>query len=278
MAGLDPLHVVKARPAVAPFNELHSEGIHASETTSTPRSHNMLRDVFSRVARCVYRFPFVGIRFRRFLESRLGQRPCQNRTYWNESLKGWASLYLGGTLSIDLRNSITILLARRLAPTATSLLDLGCAGATLALCLGPEFKTYSGVDISDVAISKAREHLAADKGHLATKYNLEVAQVQDFQPSRQFDVIVFNEVLYYLSLDQVAAVIRRYSHFLSPGGLILVSLKEDEVSRLVQKVASRELKFEQGVLYQQQTQYPGWKTVRNRETPAYLVQALRLLK
>jgi hypothetical protein len=87
-----------------------------------------------------------------------------------------------------------------------------------------------------------------------------------------------NEVLYFLSLDQVAAVIRRYSRFLSPGGLFLVSLKEDEVSRLVQKVASRELKFEYGVLYQQQLQYPSWKTVRNRETPPYLVQALRLLK
>jgi 2-polyprenyl-3-methyl-5-hydroxy-6-metoxy-1,4-benzoquinol methylase len=270
--------MVKAQPAAALFIELHSEGIHPSGTTSTPQLHNMLKDLLHRVVRCVYRFPFVGIRFRRFLESRLGQRSYQNRTYWNESLKGWASPYLGGTLSIDLRNSITILLARQLAPTATSLLDLGCAGATLALCLGPEFKTYSGVDISDVAISKAREHVAADKGHLPTQYNLEVAQVQDFQPSRQFDIIVLNEVLYFLSLDQVAAVIRRYSRFLSPGGLFLVSLKEDEVSRLVQKVASRELKFEYGVLYQQQLQYPSWKTVRNRETPPYLVQALRLLK
>jgi 2-polyprenyl-3-methyl-5-hydroxy-6-metoxy-1,4-benzoquinol methylase len=278
VAGLDSLHLVKAHLALALFIELYSEGIHPSETTSTPQLHNMLKDLPSRAARCVYRFPFVGIRFRMFLESCLGQRSYQNRTYWNESLNGWASPYLGGTLSIDLRNSITVLLAKALAPPATSLLDLGCAGATLALCLGPEFKTYSGVDISDVAISKARENLAADKRHLATKYSLETGQVQDFQPSQQFDVIVFNEVLYYLSLEQVAAVIRRYSRFLSPGGLILVSLKDDEVSRLVQEVASRELKFEYGVLYQQQLQYPCWKTVRNRETPAYLVQALRPLK
>jgi len=183
VAGLDSLHLVKAHLALALFIELHSAGIQPSETTSTPQLHNMLKGLPSRAARCVYRFPFVGIRFRMFLESCLGQRSYQNRAYWNESLKGWASPYLGGTLSIDLRNSIPFFSRRLWHPTATSLLDLGCAGATLALCLGPEFKTYSGVDISDVAISKARENLAADKRHLATKYSLETGQVQDFQPS-----------------------------------------------------------------------------------------------
>jgi SAM-dependent methyltransferase len=237
----------------------------------------MLKPYFSRVARCVYSIPFLGIRFRQLMESCCGKLCYQDAAYWNQSLKGWAAPYLGGALSIDLRNSITILLAKQLAPTATSMLDLGCAGATLALCLGPEFQEYWGVDISDVAIAKAREHLAGNRGNGTAKHHLEVAQVQNFQPTRQFDVIVFNEVLYYLTLNQVAAAVRHYSRFLSAGGLILVSMKDDEISRMVQAIILRELKFEYGVVYQQKPQSPGWKTVPNRETPAYLVQAFRTM-
>lgn len=158
------------------------------------------------------------------------------------------------------------------------MLDLGCAGATLALQLGPEFQTYWGIDISDVAISKARENLSRDKRNTIKQHNLEVARVQDYKPQRQFDVIVFNEVLYYLPLKQVATTIRHYLRFVSPGGLIIVSLKDDVISKLVQKVVLRELNYEDGVLYQQKADCPGWKTTSNRECPAYLVQAFRGVK
>lgn len=241
------------------------------KNAQTLAQHPLISGVTGRI----YRIPFIGITFRRFLESRLGKRFYQDRKFWNESLSSWASAYLGGTLSIDIRNSITVLLAKQLAPRATSLLDLGCAGASLALCLGPEFETYWGVDISDVAIAKAKENLSGGKQNSVTKYSLDVAPVQDFRPSRQFDIIVFNEVLHYLSLSQITTTIHHHSRFLSEGGLILISLKEAELSHLIQSVIMQELKFEYGVLYQQQPERPRWKTVGNRETPAYLLQAFR---
>ena len=145
----------------------------------------------------------------------------------------------------------------------------------MALYLGPEFETYWGVDISDVAIAKARENLAAARTS-GIQYHLEVSPIEEFQPSRKFDLIVFNEVLHYLSLDQVAATIRHYARFLADDGLVVLSLKQGDLSSLIESVALRELKFEYGVLYQQQPQRPGWKTVQNRETPAYLVQAFRV--
>lgn len=237
-----------------------------------------MHDLLRHVGRRIYGIPFVGIRFRRFLEEHRGQVFHHDATYWNVSLKGWASSYLGGTLQIDLRDSIAILLVRHLLPNATSVLDLGCGGATLALCLGPEFQVYWGVDISDVAICKAKENLATARRNAVTNFNLDVARVEDFHPPRRFDVIMFNEVLYYLSLKEAEAAITRFSGFLSSGGLILVSLKDDELSRLVQNLLLRELRFEHGVLYQQKTESPGWKTRRNRETPAFLVQAFRAKK
>jgi len=227
------------------------------------------------VAGHVYRVPLIGLAFRRFLERHLGRRFYQNRDFFNQILSSWASPWLGGTLSVDLRNSITLHLAKRLAPKATSVLDLGCAGGTLALHLGPEFETYWGVDISDVAIAKAKENLAA-ASTAGVQYHLEVSPIEEFQPSRKFDVIVFNEVLHYLSLDQVAAAIQHYAGFLADNGLIVLSLKNGDLSSLIESVVLRELKFECGVLYQQQPQRPGWKIVQNRETPAYLVQAFRV--
>jgi len=243
------------------------------ETSSTGQA---AKDrLVSFVAGHVYRVPLIGLAFRRFLERHLGRRFYQNRDFFNQILSSWASPWLGGTLSVDLRNSITLHLAKRLAPKATSVLDLGCAGGTLALHLGPEFETYWGVDISDVAIAKAKENLAA-ASTAGVQYHLEVSPIEEFQPSRKFDVIVFNEVLHYLSLDQVAAAIQHYAGFLADNGLIVLSLKNGDLSSLIESVVLRELKFECGVLYQQQPQRPGWKTVQNRETPAYLVQAFRV--
>src|SRR5688500_4036059 len=144
----------------------------------------MVKKLLLKLARAVYLIPVIGLRFRSLMEARLGPRDYQDRAFWNESLSGWASPYLGGTLSIDLRNQITVLLAQRFAPKATSILDLGCAGGTLALCLGAEFQTYCGVDISDVAIAKANEYVKGEIQSCRIDCTFEVAQVQDFQPSR----------------------------------------------------------------------------------------------
>jgi predicted TPR repeat methyltransferase len=188
-------------------------------------------------------------------------------------LEGWASSYLGGTLSIDLRNSITSLLAKQVVPEAKAVLDLGCAGATLAGHLGSDVDFYCGVDISEVAISKGRENLADSNRASTVTHQLEVSTVQDYQPSCRFDVIIFNEVMYYLTLRQIKDSIRRYAGFLSPGGAILVSLKDHEMCRCVQSVILEELKFEHAVLYQEQPQRRGWRTVQNRESPSFLIQA-----
>src|ERR1017187_8609481 len=182
----------------------------------------------------IYRLPFIGYWFRRFLESFLGERYYQNANYWDKALQGWASPYLQGTLSIGIRNSMTAQLAETIAPHATSLLDLGCAGATLAQRLGPRYNVYWGVDISAFAVSQVKANILAMTDRKAIDCHFEAASILDFQPSGQFDVIVFNEVLYYLPLNQIAPTLNRYAKYLTQGGIILVSLKRKSVARLVQ--------------------------------------------
>jgi 2-polyprenyl-3-methyl-5-hydroxy-6-metoxy-1,4-benzoquinol methylase len=197
----------------------------------------------------------------------------QTPGYWNESLQGWASSYLGGTCSNDLRNSISALLIKRLAPEATSVLDVGCAGATLAEWLGPEIKHYCGVDISEVAIERAREVLAQSPRR-ELEWKAETSSVEEFKPDRSFDVIVFNEVLYYLPLAKLGAILQAYTRFLTPRGLIVISLKNHELCRCVQAVVEKELAHEKSVLFQERLS-PGWKIVRDAQRPAFLVQAYR---
>jgi 2-polyprenyl-3-methyl-5-hydroxy-6-metoxy-1,4-benzoquinol methylase len=223
----------------------------------------------------IYLLPFAGYWFRRFVESFLGERDFQNADSWDKALQGWASSYLQGTVSIDVRSSITAQLAETIAPHATSLLDLGCAGATLAQRLGPRYDVYWGVDISSFAVSQGKANILTMTDRKPIDCHFEAASILDFQPARQFDVIVFNEVLYYLPLNQIAPTLNRYAKYLAQDGIILVSLKNEAVARLVQSVALRRLEFVFGVLWQEQIKRPSWNIMRNRERPAHLLHAFR---
>lgn len=164
-----------------------------------------------------------------------------------------------------------------IAPHATALLDLGCAGGSLVQRLGPRYHVYWGVDISAFAVSQARANVLAmtDRRAIDFDCHFEAASILEFQPCRQFDVIAFNEVLYYLPLNQIESTLNRYARSLTQDGIILVSLKHDAIAHLVQSIAMRELEFVCGVLWQQQTERPRWKVIGNRELPAALIHVFR---
>jgi 2-polyprenyl-3-methyl-5-hydroxy-6-metoxy-1,4-benzoquinol methylase len=182
---------------------------------------------------------------------------------------------MGGTLSIDIRNAVTVSLARQLCPGAKSILDLGCAGGTLALCLDRGFSVYCGVDISDFAVAKARAEITGEGNHAGLDCVFEASPVEAYQPSRTYDVIVFNEVMYYLDLASISESLRRYAEHLSPEGVIIVSLKDHEQCRCVQEVLCGVLEFSHGVIFQEQSRRTGWKLLRNREMPSFLIQGFR---
>lgn len=95
-------------------------------------------------------------------------------------------------------------------PSHSSLLDVGCGIGTVADYL-PTLD-YTGIDASEEALRIARGK------RLGTFI---CADAESFRIDKKFDVILFNEVLYYLTapLDQLI----RYKEFLSDGGSIIVS-------------------------------------------------------
>lgn len=96
------------------------------------------------------------------------------------------------------------------------ILDLGCGFGLLAALLKPYgYQKYVGVDISDSAIEAAQTQDLDDTIFVAE-------DLDQFESIDEFDVIIFNEVLYYLA-DPIR-ILNRLRTNLSSDGLMIVSM------------------------------------------------------
>ena len=98
-----------------------------------------------------------------------------------------------------------------------SILDVGCGtGLLLRLLTRFGFKRYHGIDLSAEAISTAS----------SLRIENAILEVADFEqwrpPPNQFDVIIFNESLYYTR--RPASVLLEYSNALDEKGVMIVSM------------------------------------------------------
>jgi 2-polyprenyl-3-methyl-5-hydroxy-6-metoxy-1,4-benzoquinol methylase len=96
-----------------------------------------------------------------------------------------------------------------------SVLDVGCGEGILYKRYQPYgYAFYQGIDISETAIATLTQ------AHHAKTLFVQ-ADAETYEPSQQFDVIVFNETLYYLN-DPISTF-TRYAHLLKPQGILIVS-------------------------------------------------------
>jgi len=96
-------------------------------------------------------------------------------------------------------------------------LDIGCGQGRLAELMDrSRFGRYLGVDLSANAIQQARQRAVVDG------VAFEVADSNVWEPSDRFDVVVFNESLYYL--EQPLEVLARSTRWLAGDGLVIISM------------------------------------------------------
>ena len=106
------------------------------------------------------------------------------------------------------------LLVRHVPPGRV--LEIGCGEALLQQRLKPtDYRSWLGADISGIAIQRAQA-FAREHVHYV------VADMETMNPVGRFDAIVFTESIYY-SAD-CARLLRRFSRFLNPKGLFVVSI------------------------------------------------------
>ena len=110
------------------------------------------------------------------------------------------------------------LIRRRAQPF--SLLDVGCGtGAILRYVDLALVTQYTGVDLAQTALDRVEPKRPQDRYICSS--------LEEFNPGEKWDIILFNEVLYYTH-DPVAQL-RRFEECLRPGGLFVVSMHKKAI-------------------------------------------------
>jgi len=149
-----------------------------------------------------------------------------NRDRWNHQYdKGlWDGLKAMDELA---RFSVIVGYVKFLKPTqngeSPDILEIGCGEGLLQQRLQSQnYKRFIGTDISDLAIQKA----AADAGDNKCSYL--VADMDTYKPDGQFDLIIFNEVIYYSKYP--LKTLQRLATYLKPNGLLIVTINDHKHS------------------------------------------------
>jgi len=119
-------------------------------------------------------------------------------------------------------------------------LEVGCSIGVLTERLAPRCDAILAVDLSALAVGRARARLTG-----WPNVTVERRRLPEQMPGGPFDLIVASEVLYYWPGDVMLAALRRFEEALAPGGALLAvhwrgetktyPLQGDEVHELLMK-------------------------------------------
>ena len=213
------------------------------------------------------------------LRQALRQPPAhEDSGWWDNALKSEKSSYLGEAASIGLREAIIGELLCQFQITPRAILDMGCGGGTLCRSLA-QFKpeTYTGVDISRYAIERNISTDANGKNGHGMAISFVESSLQTYAPPNGvvFDVIAFNEVLYYLDVHEACQQVKRYCQHLDHNGVIAVTMKDDPKSHAIFRKLTREFDWVGGTLFQECGSQPHFRIKMNEKSPAYVIGLLR---
>ena len=104
-----------------------------------------------------------------------------------------------------------------------SILDLGCGSGNTGNELDPDaYRMYVGVDISDVAVERARRRSQENgRGH---QNRFVQSDILDYAPDQRFKVILFRDSIYYIPHRRIPDVLNRYAKALEETGVFVVRM------------------------------------------------------
>ncbi len=120
------------------------------------------------------------------------------------------------------RNYVIAGMVQDLAKTHSKILDVGCGVGTTYERLRPLSLDYHGIDLSSKAIEACEKTFRGQDSRRFT-----VGNFQDVIPEARYDVIIFNEVLYYFPLREIPNVLSKAAALLEASGVILISMSRN---------------------------------------------------
>ena len=100
-------------------------------------------------------------------------------------------------------------------------LDLGCGpGSTGRLLDASTYRSYVGVDVSQIAVEQARQRDSRSQN------TYQCSDLMRYRPDGQYDVILLGDSLYYIPRSEVLATLRRYAQSLSVTGVFIVKMHD----------------------------------------------------
>tara|TARA_B100001245_G_scaffold227699_1_gene204326 strand:+ start:91 stop:762 length:672 start_codon:yes stop_codon:yes gene_type:complete len=104
------------------------------------------------------------------------------------------------------------------------ILDIGCASGYCAehlLSLGGDAAHYTGIDISETAITRAFQHVHEDWPELTARMHFETGDIRHLNPKlvSKFNLIYCGKTLYYVA-PEIDACVNHIDAYLSDGGLL----------------------------------------------------------
>lgn len=184
------------------------------QSSTENESANSFKTVFAeKVVTFFIKHPF----FRQAITpplSYLFKPPALDDATWDREYTEGHWAYLGDLAEMP-RYALIAGFMKFLQPAA-SVLDVGCGNGQLVdWVYRDNAQQYVGIDISKVAVEQARLKKVGQA-------RFEVADGTNYRSEEKFDVIIFNEVLYYPS--DPAAVLNHYKSLLNPNGAFIISM------------------------------------------------------
>jgi len=104
-----------------------------------------------------------------------------------------------------------------------SILDLGCgSGNTCCEMKAEAYSSYTGVDISQEALMKAAKR--SELNGRAAKHSFACSDFLSFQPTGNYDVVLFRESMYHIPISQIKPLLDKYAQYLKDDGVFIVRL------------------------------------------------------
>ena len=97
-------------------------------------------------------------------------------------------------------------------------LEVGCAQGFLTERLAGRAERLVACDFSPEAVAQAQRHLSG-----APHVECRIADIRDGFPDAGFDLLLFSDVLYYLSRSETDRVLAEATASIAPGGHVLIA-------------------------------------------------------